>query len=284
MKKWIIFTLIAPLLMSATTCQNAYLESADKTSDDALLFDADEKANSNDWTGAINDINSMTAQGQAKRETKQALGSYYAGRCGLNLLNLAQKVKDGGINIWPMVMSYMAGATAAQLADCESAEATILSIDGTATNRTPDENILLVFIEMAKMGASLASSNADANHDGAIDGSFDACSTSDISDASIAQLGTGLTITLASLSAANSSIAGSISSTMNTLCTTLDTDLGVSGFCNQFAASDFTSKPPELLALRALIKSNELGFNTCGGPFGQDQTGTANDCICPVHP
>ena len=274
-RKWMLLAFASFFMMSATGCPNAFLETANKTSDDALLFSAEQHANNSEWSAAITDINSMTTGGKAKRETKQALASYYGGRCGLNLLNLAQSLKDNSpsTKLWPIVMRYMVGATAAQLADCKLGEQTILAIDTVATNRNANENVLLAFLEFVKMGAALASSNADANHDGVIDGTFNACSTTDIVDASVQELGTGLTITSRALSASGFGASG-VTDAVATLCATMETYQA--GFCDTTDPTAFASGSAVMKALRALIKSNEIGFNSCGGSLGSSLA-----CTCP---
>ncbi len=275
-----------PVIMGATGCPNAFLESANKTSDEALLFSAEIRANASDWTGAIADISKMTTGGLAKRETKTALASYYAGRCGLNLLRFADSLKNGVGTIWPLLAHTMIGATASQFNDCKTAETTLLSINAVPAARTNDENMLLAFVEFAKMGADLVSTGADANGDGALDAGFDPCMTASIPDASVQELGTGLTIAMSSLGASGSSVAGSTSATFASLCATIEGSgpgqFGMTGFCSTTTASGFNASA--VLALRALMKSNEVGFNSCSGTIGTDPVGTVNDCVCPVTP
>lgn len=282
---WSIAILIAclPLIMATSGCPNALMEAANKTSDDAYLFDAEMHANKNEWTEAIASVSKMTAAGRAKRETKSALGSYYAGRCGLRLLDFAQSVKNGvpATRLFPLFSHAMAGATASQFADCKTAEATLVSIGATAADRTPDENVLLAFVEFAKIGSALTSSGADANGDGTLDVGFDACST--ISNADVEELGTGVTIAIASLQASGSTAATAVTDAIGNLCLAIEALPGMTGFCSKTSTSDFNTAPLHA-ALHALIKSNELGFNSCNGPIGQDQAGTGNDCICPVTP
>jgi hypothetical protein len=271
----IVFLLATPFLMAMTGCPNAFVESAQKTTDEALLYSAEQHANANQWTEAINDMNAMSAEGRAKRESKAALASYYAGRCGLNLLDFALAIRDQmpATAIWPLAMYAQRGASVSELADCVLAEQTLLSIDTDANNRTPDENIELVFIEIAKMGAALAQSNADADHDGSVDGGFDACSSTDIADAAVQELGSGLILTLKALEASGASFGGDITSSVGAMCSTIEALPGMAGFCSHTSASDFSGVL--VLGLRALIKSNEVGFNTCGGSIG------SGSCVCP---
>jgi hypothetical protein len=274
--KLIVLAIVMPFLLAMTGCPNAFLESADKHSDDALLFSAEQHANANEWTEAIADIAAMTPAGLAKRETKAALASYYAGRCGLNLLDFAQAIKDQmpATALWPLVMRAQVGATVSELNDCVQAEHVLVSIDSDAANRTADENMELVFIELAKMGAALAQSNADADHDGVVDGAFDACSSSDLSDAAAQELGSGLILTVKSLEASGSSFASGVTDTVDNMCTAIEAMPGFAGFCSHTEASDYTGTL--LQGVRSLIKSNEVGFNSCGGSVG-----SSGACTCP---
>lgn len=287
--KFATLILAAISILSLSGCPNVFSESAQKTSDEALLYQANLAANTRDWTGAITIINSMTAAGRARRETRYNLASYYAGRCGMELLGFATDLVDGfggGQLLWPVLMNMMKSATASEVADCVAAETELLAISTTPSDRTADENILLAFVEFAKMGAVLATSGADTNDDGSIEGAFDPCTddASNIEDANIQKLATGLTIGITSLSAAGSGVAGDALGDIDAMCDAVDTFMAqpAGTFCGQTAEADFTGS--ELLVMRALIKSAEVGFNTCSGPLGQTAAGTASDCHCPVVP
>jgi hypothetical protein len=121
----------------------------------------------------------------------------------------------------------------------------------------------------------LAQSGADTDHDGVVDAGFNACTNNaaNIADADMKQLGTGLTLALNAIVSSSSSVAGDAVNSMKTVCSSIDTFLGTTGFCDQFATTDFDAM--EVLGLRSLLKSNEIGLNTCGGSLG---TGT---CHCP---
>ncbi len=284
LKQILIVATLLPLLSGATGCKNAFEEASSKTTDDAYEFQAEVYANRKEWTSAIATIGLMTPQGQAKRSTQVTLASYYAGRCGLDLLSLATQIADGisTTKLMPILLSAMKARTLTNLSDCVESESRLLAVGATPASRSPEENVLLAFVEFAKMGVALSSSNADANLDGALDAGFDPCSTSDIADTSVQELGTGLVIGATSLSASGSDAAADAVSAVATMCSAVDSYLGSSDFCDGTTASDFTGV--KLLALRALIKSNELGFNTCNGTIGQNHAGTNEDCICPVVP
>lgn len=287
MNRWLkalIILACLPLLSGFSGCTNIFEEASGKESDEAYEYEAAMLADRKDWTGAITAIGKMTPGAQARRNTQGTLASYYAGRCGLDLLGLAISVADGisANKLWPVLLSSMKGHNAADLADCQQAEQILLTIEPLASSRSSEENVLLAFIEFAKMGVIFSSSNADLDGDGALDAAFNACSTSDISDSAVQHLGTGLILGATSLTASGSTAAADAVSAVTVMCNAVDTFLGSSDFCDSTDPSDFTGV--KLLALRSLIKSNEIGFNTCNGTIGQNNAGTAQDCLCPVIP
>jgi hypothetical protein len=282
----LMLTLVFPLMISTLSisgCKNAFDEFADKKTDDALLFDANALADDRNWTAAIAKIGQMTAAGQADRTTKLALASFYAGRCGLDLLSLASDLSaglGGGINLMPVLSKSRAGSVIANADDCETAEKTIQSISLAPASRTEDENVILAMIEFAKLGAVLVSSGVDANGDGVIDTNHaNTCALTTVpggQTVSPAQrIGAALTNAIKSLSASGSTVGGSSTATMNAMCTSLDSAFGV-GFCNQFLPTNFTAGSGKDDAMAALILSNEIGYNLCGGTLMSSAA-----CTCP---
>lgn len=274
-----ILLFLSPWLSGASGCPNLFSEAASKTGDPALLYQAQRLIDSGDFTDAITAIQSMTATGQAQRTTKVTLASAYAGRCGLVLTSLAGDLSSGigdGSTLYPVLLSHMVTATSAEVDDCKQAETTLLSISSTASDRTSDENVLLAFVEFAKLGAILAASGVDADDNGTIDGAFDACTNdaSNIVDADVQHIGTAITIAIESLSASGTAVADEITGTFTETCDAIDSALGTTGFCEQTDTSDFDAT--ETKGLRALIKSNELGFNTCSGAVASSLA-----CLCP---
>lgn len=274
-RRWLLA--VAPFVVSiCSACSNIFSEVANKKSDEALLFQAQMLADQRDWSGAIAAVELMTPAGKDKREAKVFLSSAYAGRCGLNLIGLAKSVADGtasGGTLMPVLLSAFQTASVAQVADCKLAEQTLTSI-GTGAALNADENVLLAFISFAKIGAVLAATGVDGDGNGTVDGSFDSCvnNASNIQDADVRELGTGITLALGALTASGASVGGDATTAISAMCGSIDGLLGTTGFCTQYSASDFDNS--EVLGLRALIKSNEIGFNSCGGAVG---TGT---CFC----
>jgi len=256
---------------------NILSEFGDKTTDDALLFDAQMKIDEGDWAGAIEKFDEMSDDFRAEREVRALEASAYAGRCGLRFLDLIQVFTNiGSTLLFRELMESFPGATASQAADCAQAESLIKLIDATATNRTLDENLLMAFLSFVKIGV-LLSVNADANADGTPDwASGDACSAAKITDADVNQIGTAIANANASLAAVDgaSDIGGGQLDSLEQFCAVLDdAPLDASyNFCAALNTTDVTANMRQ--ALRSIIQENQYaGIGSCNNTFV--------NCICP---
>lgn len=266
-----LFSLSAILILVSCS-QNALLESAKRDTDAALLFEAKKKMNGALWSDAINMIARMSAGGQAERSTKVTLASAYAGRCGLDLLRLADQISSSsGTNFFSILGSSMRAATAPSITDCVAAETTLLSISTNPATLTPDENMMMSFIGFSKIGAILAT-YADLDNDGSADVGFDACDTGDIPEAMVRQVGTGITLAIASLNASGSTIASGLGSAVTSACATLAGLNPAYNFCAVTDPAGFTAD--QVKALGGLIHSTDNpGVGTCAGNLAT--------CVCP---
>jgi hypothetical protein len=264
------------MLTALAGCKNAYDEFAQKTTDPALMFEAQQLMDAGDFTGAIAAINKMSTDGKANDDAKTLLGSAYAGRCGLDLISLADKIsKMSTATLFETLLAAYKGAVAAQVADCKLAESTLLSLSTPGA----DQKVLLAFVEFAKIGTILAA-YGDSDGNGTVGPGFDPCThggSPPLSDANAGHVGTGITIAAASL--AGTSIGSSTMDTIASLCTTIDSLLavsspGYSGFCNKKDSTAWTAN--ELLGIRSVINANEIGLKTCAAG-----TPTIGNCVCP---
>lgn len=267
----ILFALCA-IVVLASCSQNALIESAKRDTDAALLFEAKKKMNGAHWTDAITLIGRMSAAGQSERTTKVTLASAYAGRCGLNLIRLADHISTAaGTNFFAILGSAMRAATGPSVTDCILAEATLLSISTDLAALTADENMMVSFISFSKIGAIVAA-YADLDDDGSADAGFDACDTNDIPEAMVRQFGTGITLAVASLNASGSSIASGLGTAVTAACTTLGGIDPAFDFCSITDPADFTAD--HVKALGGLIHStDDPGVGTCAGDIAT--------CVCP---
>src|SRR4051812_28398315 len=87
--RWPIITMIV-FSFFTSSCLNLYSELADKNSDAALFYEAKDYSNQKDFDSAINVIEGQMGAGyQARRDVQVFLASAYAGRCGLEYLQMA---------------------------------------------------------------------------------------------------------------------------------------------------------------------------------------------------
>jgi len=288
--KIILLATIAFGSLGTAGCQNILSESAQKTTDQALLYEAQKLIDREEYGTAIETIGSMSASARELRNVKRVLASAYAGVCGLNLLELADALSNSSSDsgsgssastLFQMLLSIYKEGTAASVAACNEAENTLLGISATASSRTVDENVLLAFIEFVKIGVVLEINADKADHDGSVDGAFDSCASdaTGISDLDVGEIGTGLTIALSSLQAASVNTATGATGSIAALCSTLDATIGVfdpsySGFCDKTDPTAFNAV--ELKALRSLTRSNEIGLKTCDD--------TLVNCLCQPFP
>lgn len=263
---------LTAVLLALGCNKNAFLESAKKDSDAALLFEARKQMNNSDWSGAITSIGLMTAVGRATRESKTALASAYAGRCGLNFVDFADRISNAGTtNYFPLFLSFYKAGGSVAITDCTAAEAQMLSISTTAADRTADENVFLAFAEFAKIGVILAH-YADSNDDGTADAGFDPCDTNDLPTAVLREIGTGITIAVASLSATGGSVGASLASSVSSACSVLAGVNPALNFCSITDPSAFTAN--QLKAIGGIVRTTDNpGLGTCAGDLAT--------CVCP---
>lgn len=269
LKEILIAVLMTPWILGASGCPNAYEEFADQTSDEALFFKAQTEIDIPDYNRALATLTKASPKGLSTRRGRLVRASAYAGRCGLDLLDLATRISNiGTATLYSVLLpAFRSVATASTApADCLLAEQDIVAIPASAAKS--DDYVFLTFNSFAKIGTLLAKV-ADTDDDGLIDPSFDPCTT--MTDADVRQIGTGLT--LAILGITNSGITLNTGSAFTDLCARLAVLSGTSSICTKTAAASFSAA--ELLALRSMMKGNEIGFNTCGG-----STGSSSSCSC----
>lgn len=252
--------------------QNAFLESAKKDTDPALLFEARKKMNTASWTEAIDLINQMSATGLAQRETKVVLASAYAGQCGLNLIRLADQIANSaGVNFFAVLLNSQRTATAASITACQNAESTLASISALASDRTTDENTMMAFIGFTKIGAVLAT-YADTDDDGTADVGFDSCNTGELPDAMLREIGTGVTLAVGSLAATGGTIAAGVADSVTNACADIAAVDPSYDFCGITTTAGFSVE--QVQALGGLVSStDEPGLGTCAGDLAT--------CVCP---
>jgi hypothetical protein len=264
-------------LAAALGCSVNILEAfSDETDADYILVEVKKSINKQDFAAALSQYQTLPASAQAQRENKLLLATIHLGLCGLS--NFLQFIEDLGANANPLLKMFMAtfgGATVANYSSCIDAENAIKSISDSAGDRSVEENLIMAFIGMAKMGSILAN-KFDVNADGATDGGLDACdNTSPLPSALAKEVATGFGNMMLSLAAtAGATAVGADQfAAFNAACTALNT-LGPSlNFCGVYDTANVTASMEK--GVRSMIKeSQDVGL-------GVSCTGNLSSCNCP---
>lgn len=255
--KNLISLLLITILLGCT--QNLFEEMVDQDTPEAVFFQAKREINKRNYSAAITLLQSLDPLYMAERSRVPIYASAYAGRCGLEFIALLEGLQATTSSaVFAMLMGSFPGALAANVQDCIAASDLLQGI-GDEIERNGDENLLLAFTSLAKIGTIL-SSLADTNDDGVADATFDQCDNVDLPEDMVREVGAGLAVTLLSLSAVGASyIDGAVGSFTN-LCAQ---DPNLAPFCSLTDPTSFS--PDEVQAFRYAIGSNDFGIDSCGG-------------------
>lgn len=272
MSKSLLIILISMLNLSCG--KNALSEMAKKDDPAAIEFEAYRLLNDQDYTGALNKIAELPTDTQAKREIQFLKASAYAGRCGLNFVSTVLALTQmGSSTLFTLLMRTYQNSTASTINDCISAESTITGVASAAANRTTDENLLMAFVSLSKIGAVL-NTYADTDHSGTVDAGFDQCSNAVFPDAQVRQVGTGIAHLYLSLSQAGTSVGGGSLASVLTSCASYP-------FCSNTDPSSYTAA--EVKAIRTFTAAQDdgsggtlLGVGDCAS-----SPATLANCVCP---
>jgi hypothetical protein len=245
---------------------NLFGDFGNNNSDDAIIFHATQQLDASNWSGAISTLGTVSTGGQTQSNYKELLASAYAGRGGLNLISLSQDIQNAPstLTFFQLLMVSRTGATAANINDLITAEGIMQTIALNGVNRTADENILMLFIEIAKLG-SILSNIADTNADGILDPTFDSCLDTSLPNAD--QIVTAISNIIDSAQSSGSTVGAS-------LINGISADCGkIPGVCNVYQVANVTG-PEEILA-QTLVGETALGI----GLAVPSETG-----ICEIPP
>ena len=265
----IFFLLIISFQLSCSG--NVLREFADKEDEDAILYTVYRHQAKKEYADALTAFQTLKSTTQAKRDNQFLLATIYLGICGLDFLSLTTEFGNiGTTNFLQFLMATFTGATATQLANCKSAETTLINIDPDAANRTTDENVLMVYTSFAKIGSSL-NFYADTDNNDTVDGSFAACTTGSLADLEAGHVATGLRNFIDSMNQVASEIgvgSGSLAD-LNSVCSSLP---GSANFCTVTDPSTLTADQQR--GIRTVIReSSAIGIAEC--------TGDVSTCLCP---
>lgn len=256
------------LLFPFFGCENVLKETAKKDTREAVYYEAKRAMDRRDFDTAITLMQSLGPTFLAQRDVATIYASAFSGRCGLNFVNLLTNLENltSAGAILGSLMGLFPEGTDEKITDCVLAQG-ILESFGDHTQRNADENILMGLSSLTKVGTVL-SRYADTDNDGVADATFDHCSNTDLPDDAVGEVGTGIALSILSVSSVASDISADTFAEITDLCA-LDPNLNV--FCTVTNKNDYTAL--QLRALRAVIGSNDFGISACTGDF--------LTCICP---
>ena len=256
---------------------NLFSEMSGKGSDEAIIDDVNNLMDKGLWNDAVLKWQLLTPDTKSTRAAKLLLASAYAGRGGLNLINLIISLTNnstgGSKTLFELLMTSFTGSRYINVEDQISAQNQIFSISSSATSRTVDENIFLVFVEFAKIGTILAT-YADTDGDKVLDPTFDNCSYAKLPRAYSAELVVAIAAIIKSIDAAGSTIAQQSLSTVTSACQ--NAIFVATGFCDTVDVNAVTQF--QIDAARTLIGENNLGLGLKvlpGGVKKREFTGAA---------
>ena len=246
-------------------CDNAFKSMANKETDEALYEDILKMNNAQNFDGAIEKIDQLSLDFKASNQVRRTIASVYAGKCGLSFIQFISDMGGmGSTKLLPFLMS-MWTLKNSQPEYCVKAQSTMEEISASASGRSASDSFFMLVLGLVKIGVYLKAVADVSPTDGVVDnppfdgtaGSF--CSSANISNAAIAEIGTGLGLIIANLANLGGAVSGldlgDISDTCNSLgnpnpCRTEDQDLFLTG----------TDGLNLRLAVRTLLNTNAIGF------------------------
>ena len=259
---------LIPLLSFVLSCCNFNLfsEFAQEDTEAALFMAAKLYINKGQWDKAIASLEIMSGEFLAKREVARIHASAYAGRCGLDLLALVENLsKTSSSSLFQLLMAQHKSVTTDQREDCQQAETIIKGISNDLAQRTIDENILMIFVSLTKVGVIL---NAHADSDdsnGEPDSGWDACADNadNLPEASAREVGAGMGTALVNLEAISekTKIGSGQTSALTDICDTLEGLNPDFDFCSITDPSSYSED--QVKGIRSIIQSKEVGLGTC---------------------
>lgn len=250
--------LLFAFLFLNLSCSNIFQDAAVKDGDKVLLFEVQRKLDKSDWTGAITTISQLTSETQARRDVQLLLASAYAGRCGLDVLDIIQQFqnKPSSTTFFSLLMTAFQGAVSTNVSDCTSSEQILYGF----SSRTADEDIMLALVEFSLLGATFAS-EADTDANGTVDAGYNPCT--DVDDTLANTLVSTVARSLTALAASGDTISGSPTSSLNTVCEALESVDPDYNFCTKTDPTAVTAEERQALRILMSESSDGVGLGTC---------------------
>ncbi len=192
---------------------NLFSEMTNKSTDQALLFDAQTAINYQQYDNAINILTvKLSLSAQQSIAARELLASGYAGKCGLNFLDYTNRLASTPLGSAFKIMSAPFVGVAVNPGACLSSLQT-LDLIGPKTQRTVNQNAFAAVVGMVLLGSATRLYTDDAPVVGG-DGTQDAAGIScGLSNAQIDNIILGYAYMAQNFDALTTSQIGNSSST-----------------------------------------------------------------------
>lgn len=261
-KKMIIYSihiLIFSIIVSSCT-NNILSEFGSKSSDDALLFDAETAINAQSYDEAVDIITQrVSATGQLTAKARELLASAYAGQCGLNFIEYTTGLADATSGSTFTLVSAPFVGKAVSPNSCLLSLQT-LDLLGTNAQRTASQNSFAAVVGMVLMGSStrLYTDDNPANGDGSEDAPNSSCS---LTNAQMDNIILGYAYMAQNFAALSGQIGNSSSTTVSDSITICNTIAG--GACSNTDPAQISDLMRD--TMRDLMNTSQYGVGTADG-------------------
>lgn len=275
-KRGLLIAVAAALCLSCGG-SNYLMPMSIQNSDEALYQAALKLVDKQDYDGALDKIASMTSNGQSRQDVILTKSGCYAGKCGLNFFSFASNLGGGGAP-FAMFMAGFVGLTV-NVNHCQTAQSLIEGNFGTTgiarlgslgSRIGNNVNTFMAVLGMSKIGTQLKGI-ADLDNDGVADPAFNACT---MTQAQIAQVGTGFALVLDNLTAIISNLSGGNAALLANLSVACAAAPGGTNPCTITDYNDPTwtggtaAQISVQTAIQSLTKASTVGIGACiGTPF-----------------
>lgn len=259
-----LLLLLSTILFS---CKNVFQDVEKKDTDEAIYYQAQLELNKRNFDGAVFLFELLSPAVKNSRVLAANYASAYSGRCGLDFLGLVNNLETvGDFNtIYAFLLNSYPTGTASKMADCIRAEA-ILDAVGDFSVRNPEENLLMAFSSLVKIGTIL-DHYADPDDDGDVS-DFDHCDTDIFPDEAVRHIGSGTANAILSAAASGTNVSDETLADITAFC---GEHPDLSTFCTSTDPSAYSTD--EVRVLRSALGSSDFGIGSC--------TGDLLACACP---
>lgn len=262
--------------MSVVNCSNIFEPMSAKNSNDAYYEAGSKALDQSDFDTAISNFSKLTS---GYLDSSPAIRRKYAGalagKCGLVFATFYSSISGTNFGTTPLFKGLMNQFTqkAVSPSYCALAEAQMKAIWAVSTP-TAGEQLFMVMLSMAKMGAYLRNKadhdSDDDLGDGTTDGTFDGCANTDdadhLTDAEVKEIITGFSLMLQNITAFSATLGlGDTVDDLTAVCAAIPD--------SPCSTSEVANVTDEMVAsMRDLLATNE-NYTTANGaladiPYG----------------